>query len=82
MNIIDGKWKEFIKELHVNGSKKMEINYVHGRKEGTETYWHDNGMVQSETQYANGIQRGVSMQWDRNGRQQLGGGKNKGKKNK
>src|SRR5512133_291599 len=71
--IVKGKEKLKINEglytaWYPNGTKKTEVNYVAGLKQGTEILWDAFGIKLRETKYDKGLKQGKEIHWDTRGR--------------
>ena len=62
-NILHGLWEEFYKD----GTMKYKVNYLYGKKNGSEIWFYPNGKVKSETIYKNGDILYETLRWDSSG---------------
>ena len=54
--------------FYESGNIKYEMNYIGGKKHGTETYWYDKkGFRKSIVNFSNGIKQGIHQTWNQNG---------------
>ncbi len=56
-------FKGILLSYHENGTKKSEIRYKKGKKNGKEKNWFDNGKIKMERQYYNGVKVGLHRGW-------------------
>lgn len=54
-------------KFHENGRKKLEVEYLDGKKHGKFTMWHDDGQKWVEGEYRNGKKDGKFTIWRKNG---------------
>jgi len=67
-------------DFHENGSKRMEGNFVDGKRDGEWMSWYANGVVWSKGYFKDGLRTGKSWAYYPSGNLYLKGSYKKGKK--